>query len=638
MGKGEAVDFDVRSFLGNSREQIVGEWTTAVGELRPTDGKRPLLANYVHELLGRIADLAQQVVNGESVERTFAIAREQTPVPPEESFDVAPLLLEFSALRACVVRAWQHAPAAAGDGEGRRALDVAIDALMTALVSASHDAARAQIAKLTAEREGPLGKLESLLAASPVGIAFLDRNLRYLRINDALAALNGCPASEHIGRSIVEMLPDVPLLEPMLRDVMESGTAVLNREFTRRSPSGKPGTYLATFFPVRGRSGEIVGVGGLVSDITENRRAEKDLRLVQERMQAILEHAPALIWVKDHQGHIVLANHRLAEALGHPYEQVVGRRSDELLPADVAAQHQSHDRQVMQQRHALEAEEIMPGPGGTRTFLSSKFPLPGNPPMVGGIATEISDRKRIEQELRVAVQARDRVLAAVSHDLRNPLNTIQVTSATLLAQLAGDQRWRRHLEIIHRSCLRMDHLITDLLDMASIGAGRLSLETRPESADAIIREAIELHEPLADERKVSLVRGGCADDTLVDCDRHRVMQVFANLIGNALKFCRAGDTVTIGCERAEAAVGFWVEDTGPGISPELLPRLFDPYWSGPETKTGVGLGLYIARGIVERHGGEIDVESRLGRGERFSFTIPTASRQPRGDRSPNPEP
>ena len=100
------------------------------------------------------------------------------------------------------------------------------------------------------------------------------------------------------------------------------------------------------------------------------------------------------------------------------------------------------------------------------------------------------------------------------------------------------------------------------------------------------------------------------------------LQVFENLVGNALKFCRAGDTVTLGCERADGAARFWIEDTGPGIHPELLGRLFDPYWSGPGSRAGVGLGLYIARGIVERHGGRVAVESAVGRGARFSFTIP----------------
>jgi signal transduction histidine kinase len=231
----------------------------------------------------------------------------------------------------------------------------------------------------------------------------------------------------------------------------------------------------------------------------------------------------------------------------------------------------------------------------------------------------------MEDELRVAVRSRERVLAAVSHDLRNPLNAIQATSAALLAQLAGDQRWRRHLEIIVRSCMRMEHLIADLLDMASIGAGRLSLDSTPEHADEVLREALDLHQPLADEKRITLARSSSAEGALIMCDRQRIMQVFENLIGNALKFSRSGDTVRLGAVRDDRAVCFSVEDTGPGIRPELLAHLFDPFWSGPDSPGGVGLGLYIAHGIVERHGGRIDVESAPGRGTRFSFTIPLAT-------------
>jgi signal transduction histidine kinase len=232
----------------------------------------------------------------------------------------------------------------------------------------------------------------------------------------------------------------------------------------------------------------------------------------------------------------------------------------------------------------------------------------------------------MEEELRIAVRSRERVLAAVSHDLRTPLHTVQTTSATLLSHLAADQRWRRHLEVIHRSCMRMEHLIADLLDMASIGAGRLSIETGPEPADDLLREVLELHQPLADEKKITLTLRNVDGEVLVQCDRQRVLQVFDNLVGNALKVCRAGDRITLGGDRTEDAVRFWVEDTGPGIPTPLVAHLFDPYWSGPDARDGVGLGLYIARGIVERHGGAIDVDSQVGRGTRFSFTIPVAGR------------
>jgi signal transduction histidine kinase len=177
----------------------------------------------------------------------------------------------------------------------------------------------------------------------------------------------------------------------------------------------------------------------------------------------------------------------------------------------------------------------------------------------------------------------------------------------------------------------MEHLITDLLDMASITAGRLSIDTQPEVADDVLREALELHVSVAEEKKINLlIRANCEGVT-VECDRQRVLQVFENLTGNALKFCRAGDTVTLGSELSAGAVCFSVEDTGPGIDPAVLDKLFDPYWSGPGSAKGVGLGLYIARGIVERHGGRLEVRSTPGEGARFSFSIPVSGERPPQD-------
>lgn len=470
--------------------------------------------------------------------------------------------------------------------------------------------------------ETVLGELESLLAASPVGIAFLDHELRYRRINAALAALNGLPIDAHLGRSIAEVLPDAaPMLEPMLRGVMARGEPLRDVELAMPGPDGH--VLLANFFPVRGSAGAIFGVGGVVLDVTARHHAEAALRREQQRVRSILEHTPASIWVKDLEGRVLLANQRLADALGVPFERLLGTTSDQVLPPDAAAEHRAHDLVVAREQRALEVEERVPGPDGDKTFLSIKFPIPGDPPMVGGIATDITQRKQMEDELRRALWARDNVLALVSHDLRNPLGAIEL-SASMIGDQVRDARAQRHLEVIRRSCTRMKHLIDDLLDTASIAAGRLSVALRTEPAGDVAREAFELHRVLADEQGIRLEYACDVGDAAIACDRDRVMQVFANLLSNALKFCRAGDTIRIECALADGYVRYAVSDTGPGIPPAQLAHLFDPYWSGTEGKRGAGLGLYIARGVVERHGGRLTVESVVGAGARFAFTLPIA--------------
>jgi signal transduction histidine kinase len=172
----------------------------------------------------------------------------------------------------------------------------------------------------------------------------------------------------------------------------------------------------------------------------------------------------------------------------------------------------------------------------------------------------------------------------------------------------------------------MDHLLSDLLDMASLQAGRLSIERKPEDPASVVAEVFELHEPLAREKGLALHRELELDGERLLCDRDRLLQVFGNLVGNAIKLCRPGDTITIQGAVNDGEVRFGIADTGPGIPGSELPHIFEPYWSSERhAKRGTGLGLYISKGIVEAHEGQLWVESRHGAGSTFYFTLPLAA-------------
>jgi signal transduction histidine kinase len=220
------------------------------------------------------------------------------------------------------------------------------------------------------------------------------------------------------------------------------------------------------------------------------------------------------------------------------------------------------------------------------------------------------------------------VLAIVSHDLRNPLGAIDL-AATLLMQRHGlDARDRKHLETIRRSTDRMEHLIRDLLDMASINVGRFSISPLRTDAGELIDEAVDIHEPVAAERGITILRDCEVHAVEVSADRDRMIQVFGNLLGNAIKFCSPGDVIMVRSVRAGDSVRFSVADTGPGITHEDLPHIFEPYWSGRSgKKKGAGLGLFIAEAIVEAHGGAIAVKSETGKGATFEVTLPIAAPQ-----------
>jgi signal transduction histidine kinase len=247
------------------------------------------------------------------------------------------------------------------------------------------------------------------------------------------------------------------------------------------------------------------------------------------------------------------------------------------------------------------------------------------------------DNARLYGEAQRAIQARERVLAFVSHDLRNPLATVLLNASMLLEQVAegedgpsGAGGLREQLGWIMRSSEQMNRLIQDLLEVTRIEAGRLRLERTALDVAVLLAEAGALFAALASEKEIALEIDVASAAALppVWADRERLHQVLSNLIGNALKFTLRGGWVRLRAE-AEAEGGdaggvrFVVEDGGIGIEADQLPHLFDPYGPGRRgARGGVGLGLAIARGILEAHGGTLAVESTPGQGSTFSFTIP----------------
>jgi signal transduction histidine kinase len=226
-----------------------------------------------------------------------------------------------------------------------------------------------------------------------------------------------------------------------------------------------------------------------------------------------------------------------------------------------------------------------------------------------------------------ATQLRDQVLGVVAHDLRNPLSAILLQVGALRRQ--GSEPERRSPKprvVIHDAATRMNRLIQDLLDVARMESGQLTIRPARLSARELIVGAVEVQRPLASLSSLELRVDVDRDLPEVWGDRDRLLQVIENLIGNAIKFTEAGGRITAGAASRAHDVLFWVADTGSGIASENLPRLFDRFWQATKAgRQGAGLGLPITKGIVEAHGGRIWVDSAPGRGSTFSFTIPKAS-------------
>ncbi|HXI59534.1 MAG TPA: ATP-binding protein [Polyangia bacterium] len=231
-----------------------------------------------------------------------------------------------------------------------------------------------------------------------------------------------------------------------------------------------------------------------------------------------------------------------------------------------------------------------------------------------------------EQEAREAAKrasaAREELLAIVSHDLRNPLGAILMGTEALKRKSLSGGISGRQVNVIENAARRMKHLIEDVLATASLEAGTFSLSPAREDVASLFNETATLFERAAEGRGIRLSFSAAAGVTAY-VDRERLLQVLSNLVGNALKFTPEGGEILVSATSEPGCTRFCVKDSGPGIPADAVPRLFERHWQAQRgSGGGLGLGLYIARHVVDRHGGHIDVASRPGEGATFTFTIP----------------
>ena len=229
--------------------------------------------------------------------------------------------------------------------------------------------------------------------------------------------------------------------------------------------------------------------------------------------------------------------------------------------------------------------------------------------------------KRREAEL--TARAREQVLGVVAHDLRNPLHLVMATTDLLSEPTLAEERRRELLAVMTRAVTHMRRLVADLLDAVRIQTGRLTLDCESVTLGSIVDQAEEMGRPLAAERHIQLEAHATDRSVRLRVDRARVQQVLGNLLGNAVKFTSEGGRIVLDGKVENGSAVFRVRDTGVGIAPERLPRVFEQFWQGDAgDRRGVGLGLAIAKAIVEAHGGSIAVDSTIGKGSTFCIKFP----------------
>lgn len=388
------------------------------------------------------------------------------------------------------------------------------------------------------------------------------------------------------------------------------------------------------------KRGTSVRLQGVSLDITPTKEAERKVRSQLDFTRAVTHSLGEGVIAVDRESRVTLFNSAAARLLGWSPDEAIGQpvaRVVQILAADgTAVQEETSPFQGAMRRGGLSSSEewlFARRDGAAFPVSHIAAPLERDGHVSGAVLAfqDISERRRTEKALQQAVEQaqravhdREDLLALVSHDLKNPLSVILMTVASMLKRLDSSSiaHANEQLQTVLRSAERMNRLIRDLLDSASVDAGKLVVDPQLIGVASLVEEAIDAVLPLAVAKTVAIDTDVAEDIPRVWADGSRVQQVFANLLGNALKFTPRGGRLTLAAAPVGDRVQFSVSDTGPGIAEDDVPHLFDRFWQSRRTaRLGSGLGLSIVKGIVLAHGGQVWVRSTVGAGSTFFFTL-----------------
>jgi PAS domain S-box-containing protein len=501
-------------------------------------------------------------------------------------------------------------------------------------------------------------ELELILQAITAGITMLDPRGVIIYANDVAAQACGFrSSSEMLGMTAVEVAARFQFWredgEPLAQTDLPSSAALRGQEAQRlvrfgwAAPRGVDRWLAIRSAPMRDGHGRLTRVVNVFRDVTERIRVEHWQRFVSEASAALATSKDARLVM---QAVADLAIRTVAElctvdvgAAGHGRLARVASARAPWLAADAALDGagpspDGKQRDAARLRNAGGVSRIVV-PLSARgevigaLTLASAGRLPPYAEADRAAAEDLGrhisitiDNVRLYGEAQEALRAREDLLAIVSHDLRNPLGVVLASSALLLKSSLPpekDERARRQVEAIQRAGHRMNRLIRDLLDFASIQGGRLAISRREHDAGELLGVVVDTLEPLAVQKSLQVCKELGLGQLPVWCDHDRMIQALSNVLGNAIKFTPDGGTIRVGIERDGDGVRFFVADTGPGIPADERDHVFDRYFQARRrNREGIGLGLSIAKGIVDAHGGRIWVESEEGKGCTFFVAMP----------------
>jgi two-component system CheB/CheR fusion protein len=469
--------------------------------------------------------------------------------------------------------------------------------------------------------------VESLLEATDVGTVFLDEALRIRKFTPTIAALFDLLAQD-VGRPIsvfAHRIDDRDLMRDTQR-VLDEGIKV-----EREVLNDEGRCFFLRILPYT-VDGSPAGVVLTLVDMSALKEAENALFRERYLLRSLMEIVPDPIAFKDADGRYVRVNTAAARWLGlDDPTQAVGKRESEIRPGSRSSETEAGEERIVSTGIPTHGElEERLGADGRRFHLTSKLPLrdEGDCP-VGtlSISRDITAQKQAENEAHEAVRRRDRFLALLSHELRNPLGAMS-SAIQIVDDSAMPTALRKPFEVFRRQVRHMARMIDDLLDVSRVMQDRIELERQPLDLVRLLRACLQGARMRASELDIHI------DDDLPDGvvgvagDEHRIEQCIDNLLSNALRYSAAGTRVKIRLETADDETKLTVTDEGAGIEPDLLEAIFEPFVQSDQSlhrrAAGMGLGLSLVRAIVRRHGGRVEAHSAgLGTGASFTVRLPT---------------
>jgi PAS domain S-box-containing protein len=475
-------------------------------------------------------------------------------------------------------------------------------------------------------------KLRTLIDTSPDLITIRDREGRFLLANPAVARMMGRPLGEILGKRDSELLG-----AESVRRMREQDQLVIASESPAEytiaicRPGGDERVYDSSKYPYYSAEGELIGVIAISRDVTERKQMEAELRLTQQRIRAVLENSPVFLFNVDREGRVLLAKGKGLQSLELNPTELTGHEITEAFHAFPAF--------AEAYRRALEGASFRAALDAGETSFDVWFtPLRGDEDgqVLGviGVATDVSERKRLEAQLRAQYEKLKELdklkgdfVNAVSHDLRTPLTSILGYAEFLEDEVGGSlsEQQKSFVAQIEKSSKRLEGMVNDLLDFARLDAGTFRLHCEEGDLVSRVRELVDSMRPQAEAHRQELLTELPERPIIRVLDPQRIDRVLSNLIGNALKFTPEKGRITVRLREEDAGTLCEVADTGIGIAPEDIPKLFQRFTqlaAGARMKAGTGLGLSISKAQVEAHGGTVGVRSEPGKGSTFWFRLP----------------